>query len=149
MDVSGVLNTTQKTTNETQKPTEATAAPTLDYNAFLHLLIAQMRNQDPMEPMKSSDYVAQLATFSQVEKTIQTNERIASLLNTNNLQLAESMIGKTVISEVNNAAGVVVAAKVVDNGVMVMLDDGSEFMVGEGLIIGESGAAPPADETTT
>jgi flagellar basal-body rod modification protein FlgD len=149
MDVSGVLNTTKKTTNETQKPTEATAAPTLDYNAFLHLLIAQMRNQDPMEPMKSSDYVAQLATFSQVEKTIQTNERIASLLNTNNLQLAESMIGKTVISEVNNAAGVVVAAKVVDNGVMVMLDDGSEFMVGEGLIIGESGAAPPADETTT
>jgi flagellar basal-body rod modification protein FlgD len=149
MDVSGVLNTTQNTTNETQKPTESTAAPTLDYNAFLHLLIAQMRNQDPMEPMKSSDYVAQLATFSQVEKTIQTNERIASLLNTNNLQLAESMIGKTVISEENNAAGVVVAAKVVDNGVMVMLDDGSEFMVGEGLIIGESGAAPPADESTT
>ena len=129
MDVSGVLNTTQKTTNETQKPTESTAAATLDYNAFLHLLIAQMRNQDPMEPMKSSDYVAQLATFSQVEKTIQTNERIASLLNTNNLQLAESLIGKTVISEENNAAGVVVAAKVIDNGVMVKLEDGSEFMV--------------------
>jgi flagellar basal-body rod modification protein FlgD len=152
MDVSGVLNTTQKTTNETQKPTESTAAPTLDYNAFLHLLIAQMRNQDPMEPMKSSDYVAQLATFSQVEKTIQTNERIASLLNTGNLQLAESLIGKTVISEENNAAGVVVAAKVIDNGVMVMLDDGSEFMVGDGLIIGESTSPPPAEgeeETTT
>lgn len=149
MDVSGVLNTTQKTTNETQKPTESTAAPTLDYNAFLHLLIAQMRNQDPMEPMKSSDYVAQLATFSQVEKTIQTNERIASLLNTGNLQLAESLIGKTVISEENNAAGVVVAAKVVDNGVMVMLDDGSEFMVGDGLIIGESTNPPPSEETTT
>jgi len=148
MDVSSVLNTTQKTATETQKSTESTAAPTLDYNAFLHLLIAQMRNQDPMEPMKSSDYVAQLATFSQVEKTIQTNERIASLLNTGNLQLAESLIGKTVISEENNAAGVVVAAKVVDNGVMVMLDDGSEFMVGEGLIIGESTSPPPAEEET-
>src|SRR5690606_6483665 len=91
MEVSGVQNTTK--TSETQTPTQATAAPTLDYNAFLHLLIAQMRNQDPMEPMKSSDYVAQLATFSQVEKTIQTNERIAALLNTNNLQLAESLVG--------------------------------------------------------
>lgn len=153
MDVSGVQNTTK--TNQTQTPTQATAAPTLDYNAFLHLLIAQMRNQDPMEPMKSSDYVAQLATFSQVEKTIQTNERIASLLNTNNLQLAESLIGKTVISEEYDTGGVVVAAKVVDNGVMVLLDNGDEIMAGPGLIVGERAAEPPpaedsgSDETTT
>jgi flagellar basal-body rod modification protein FlgD len=145
MDVSSVLNTTK--TDQTQKPTESTAAPTLDYNAFLHLLIAQMRNQDPMEPMKSSDYVAQLATFSQVEKTIQTNERIASLLNTNNLQLAESLLGKAVISEEYDTAGVVVAAKVVDNGVMILLDNGQEIMAGPGLIVGERAAPPPADDT--
>jgi flagellar basal-body rod modification protein FlgD len=145
MEVSGVQNTTK--TNEPQTPTQSTAAPTLDYNAFLHLLIAQMRNQDPMEPMKSSDYVAQLATFSQVEKTIQTNERIASLLNTNNLQLAESLIGKAVISEEYETAGVVVAAKVVDNGVMVLLDNGQEIPAGPGLIVGENAPAPPADDT--
>ena len=145
MEVSGVQNTTK--TNETQTPTHSTAAPTLDYNAFLHLLIAQMRNQDPMEPMKSSDYVAQLATFSQVEKTIQTNERIASLLNTNNLQLAESLIGKAVISEEYETAGVVVAAKVVDNGVMVLLDNGQEIPAGPGLIVGENAPTPPADES--
>ena len=151
MDVASVLNTTK--TTETPASKETTAAPTLDYNAFLHLLIAQMRNQDPMEPMKSSDYVAQLATFSQVEKTIQTNERIASLLNTNNLQLAESLIGKMVLSEENGTGGVVVAAKVVDNGVTVLLDNGAEFTVGPGLIIGEKASDPPAedgagDETT-
>jgi flagellar basal-body rod modification protein FlgD len=145
MEVSGVQNTTTK--SETTTPTQATAAPTLDYNAFLHLLIAQMRNQDPMEPMKSSDYVAQLATFSQVEKTIQTNERIASLLNTNNLQLAESLIGKAVISEEHEAAGVVVAAKVVDNGVMVLLDNGQEIPAGPGLIVGENAPTAPADDT--
>lgn len=152
MDVASVLNTTK--TTETPASKEATATPTLDYNAFLHLLIAQMRNQDPMEPMKSSDYVAQLATFSQVEKTIQTNERIASLLNTNNLQLAESLIGKTVISDEHGTGGVVVAAKVVDNGVMVLLDNGAEFTVGPGLIIGEKATETPTengggDETTT
>ncbi len=152
MDVASILNTTK--TTETPASKEATAAPTLDYNAFLHLLIAQMRNQDPMEPMKSSDYVAQLATFSQVEKTIQTNERIASLLNTNNLQLAESLIGKTVLSDEHGTGGVVVAAKVVDNGVMVLLDNGAEFTVGPGLIIGERAIEAPTeggggDETTT
>ncbi len=142
MDVSSILNTT-KTAQQT--PETKSAAPTLDYNAFLHLLIAQMRNQDPMEPMKSSDYVAQLATFSQVEKTIQTNERIASLLNTNNLQLAENLIGKMVISEEHGTGGVVVAAKVLSNGVMVLLDNGKEFMAGPGLIIGEKSTEPPPE----
>ncbi|MFN3744296.1 MAG: flagellar hook assembly protein FlgD [Hyphomicrobiaceae bacterium] len=146
MDITAIQNTTM--TAGTTATAEAASTPTLDYNAFLHLLIAQMRNQDPMEPMKSSDYVAQLATFSQVEKTIQTNERIASLLNTNNLQLAESLIGKTVISSENNIGGVVVAAKVMSNGVMVLLDNGAEFMVGPGLIIGEGASPPPAGGDT-
>lgn len=143
MDVGSVLNTTKTETPETK---QAAATPTLDYNAFLHLLIAQMRNQDPMEPMKSSDYVAQLATFSQVEKTMQTNERIASLLNTNNLLLAESLVGKTVISSENETGGVVVAAKVLDNGVMVLLDNGAEIMVGPGLIVGDNAGQPPPAE---
>jgi flagellar basal-body rod modification protein FlgD len=146
MDVTTVQNTT--TTAGTTAGTETASTATLDYNAFLHLLIAQMRNQDPMEPMKSSDYVAQLATFSQVEKTIQTNERIAELLNTNNLLLAESLIGKTVISSEYNTGGVVVAAKVMSNGVMVLLDNGAEFMVGPGLIVGESASPPPAEGDT-
>jgi flagellar basal-body rod modification protein FlgD len=97
-----------------------------------------------MEPMASSDYVAQLATFSQVEKTVQTNERLASLLNTGNLQLAESLIGRAVVDTISQVGGTVVAAKVVDNGVMVLLDNGSEFMVGSGLIIGE--AVKPSDD---
>jgi flagellar basal-body rod modification protein FlgD len=143
MDVASV--SAANTSTGTTETKQATAAPTLDYNAFLHLLIAQMRNQDPMEPMQSSDYVAQLATFSQVEKTIQTNERIASLLNTNNLLLAESLVGKTIISSVNDTGGVVVAAKVMDNGVMVLLDNGAELMVGPGLIIGESAGRAPAE----
>jgi flagellar basal-body rod modification protein FlgD len=144
MDVASILNTAK--TADTATPAGATGSPTLDYNAFLHLLIAQMRNQDPMEPMKSSDYVAQLATFSQVEKTIQTNERIATLLNTSNLQLAESLVGKTIISDEHGTGGVVVAAKVLTNGVMVLLDNGAEIMVGPGLIIGESAVRPPAGD---
>jgi flagellar basal-body rod modification protein FlgD len=138
MDVSSVLNTngtSQSTSSQTG--TEAPST-TLDYNSFLTLLIAQMKNQDPMEPMASSDYVAQLATFSQVEKTVQTNQRLASLLNNGNLQLAESLIGRAVIDTISQVGGTVIAAKVLDSGVMVLLDNGAEFMVGSGLIIGEA-----------
>jgi flagellar basal-body rod modification protein FlgD len=144
MDVASVLNT-QSTSQSTGTKDAVTPSTTLDYNSFLTLLIAQMKNQDPMEPMASSDYVAQLATFSQVEKTVQTNQRLTSLLNTGNLQLAESLIGRAVVDTITDVGGTVVAAKVVDSGVMVLLDNGSEFMVGSGLIVGEAAAKPPAD----
>ena len=41
----------------------APAPSTLDYSAFLRLLIAEMKNQDPTKPMDSAQYVAQLASF--------------------------------------------------------------------------------------
>ena len=146
MDVASVLNTKAAAQSTGAQSEAAAPSTTLDYNSFLTLLIAQMKNQDPMEPMASSDYVAQLATFSQVEKTVQTNQRLAALLNTGNLQLAESLIGRAVVDSISQVGGTVVAAKVVDNGVMVLLDNGSEFMVGPGLIIGEAVVRPPADE---
>jgi flagellar basal-body rod modification protein FlgD len=148
MNVSSVLNTQAAAQQTGTQPQAGVGSSTLDYNSFLTLLIAQMKNQDPMEPMASSDYVAQLATFSQVEKTVQTNERLASLLNTGNLQLAESLIGRAVVDSVSQVGGTVIAAKVVDNGVMVLLDNGQEFMVGPGLIVGEA-VKPPVDTPPT
>lgn len=148
MNVSSVLNTQAAAQQNGTQPQAGVGSSTLDYNSFLTLLIAQMKNQDPMEPMASSDYVAQLATFSQVEKTVQTNERLASLLNTGNLQLAESLIGRAVVDSVSQVGGTVIAAKVVDNGVMVLLDNGQEFMVGPGLIVGEA-VKPPVDTPPT
>lgn len=141
MEVPGVGNT-YKTTEPTNT-TAPDATPTLDYNAFLHLLIAQMKNQDPMEPMKSSDYVAQLATFSQVEKSVQMNERLNSLLTSSNLALAESLVGRAVIFPDGGPSGVVVAAKSMTNGVMVLLDTGEEMMVGPGVIVGEAPSETP------
>lgn len=134
MDISPVTNRSAETSGP--KLAKSSPTPTLDYNAFLTLLLAQMKNQDPLQPMASSDYVAQLATFSQVEKSVQANERLASLLSTGNLQLAESLIGRAIVDPVRQVGGTVVAAKVVDSNVRVLLDSGTEFDVGPGLIIG-------------
>lgn len=54
-------------------------AITSDFDTFLKLLTAQMRNQDPLNPIDSTDYATQLATFSGVEQQVRGNELLANL----------------------------------------------------------------------
>ena len=64
-------------------PTAQEAAdvdPTSDFDTFLTLLTAQIRNQDPLEPADATDYTAQLATFSNVEQAVQTNDLLAQMI---------------------------------------------------------------------
>ena len=48
--------------------TAAKAMINSDFETFLKMLTAQMENQDPLNPIESSDYAVQLATFSGVEQ---------------------------------------------------------------------------------
>jgi flagellar basal-body rod modification protein FlgD len=50
-----------------------------DLETFLRLLTTQMRNQDPLKPMESSDFAVQLATFSGVEQQVRTNKLLEEL----------------------------------------------------------------------
>ncbi len=50
-----------------------------DFQTFLVMLTTQMQNQDPLNPIQSSDYAAQLATFSGVEQQVKTNTLLESL----------------------------------------------------------------------
>lgn len=50
-----------------------------DYMTFLRMLTVQMQNQDPLNPIDSSDYAVQLATFSGVEQQVRTNELLAGM----------------------------------------------------------------------
>ena len=56
------------------------SALTADFETFLTLLTTQMRNQDPQNPMESTEFIAQLASFSAVEQQISTNEKLDSLI---------------------------------------------------------------------
>lgn len=51
-----------------------------DYQVFLKLMTEQMRNQDPLAPMDATQFVSQLAQFSQVEQSIQTNSKLDDLM---------------------------------------------------------------------
>lgn len=50
-----------------------------DFETFLRMLTAQMKNQDPMNPMEGSDFAVQLATFSGVEQQAQTNKLLTEM----------------------------------------------------------------------
>lgn len=59
----------------------ASASPVAssDFETFLKMLTVQMQNQDPLNPIESTDYAMQLATFSGVEQQVLTNELIGQL----------------------------------------------------------------------
>jgi flagellar basal-body rod modification protein FlgD len=57
----------------------ATAAGAADFETFLTLLTTQMKNQDPLKPLESTDFVAQLASFSAVEQQIRTNTALSDI----------------------------------------------------------------------
>ena len=62
----------------------------LGKDAFLQLLVTQMKYQDPLNPQDNSEYIAQLATFSQLEE-------MQNMSNTLQVSQASSLTGETVI----------------------------------------------------
>ena len=50
-----------------------------DKNMYLQLLVAQLRNQDPMKPTDGMQFVQQLAQFQQLEQSINTGQDIAAI----------------------------------------------------------------------
>lgn len=70
-----------------------------DYTQFLSLLTAQISNQDPLSPMDSTQFVAQLAQMSQVEQAVQTNLNLENLradLGAYAVASGSQLIGQTV-----------------------------------------------------
>ena len=70
-----------------------------DYLTFLRMLTVQMQNQDPLNPMSSSDFAVQLATFSGVEQQTQTNQLLQSMLGRMGLADLGGWVGMEVLSE--------------------------------------------------
>lgn len=73
------MTTLPLVTAGTPSARSASPAITSDFNTFLRMLTTQMQNQDPLNPIDSTDYAVQLATFSGVEQQVRTNDLIAGL----------------------------------------------------------------------
>ena len=88
------LNSTLVTSNTEEQP-----APVLnsDFETFLKMLTTQMQNQDPLNPVDSTEFATQLAMFTSVEQQVLTNDRLLSIQETligNELGQAADWVGK-------------------------------------------------------
>jgi len=118
--------------NQASQKTSKTA---VDYQSFLKLLIAEMKNQDPTKPMDSTQYVAQLATFSQVEQSVQTNTKLDQIMQSSALSQADALIGRSITSADGKTTGKVASVTLSSNGLIAVLQDGTKVPVGAGVSI--------------
>lgn len=73
----------------------------LNQEDFLEVLLTQLTFQDPLEPMDNQEFIAQIAQFTTLEQTRQTNEQLTSLLSVQSTNQSLSLLNKTVEATVN------------------------------------------------
>jgi len=91
----------KSTTTRREEANDMTGMKDLDRTTFLRLLTTQLQNQDPMNPMNNEEFVAQLATFAQLEQLMSMKDSmdavVQGMASVNNVAMADLM-GKDVVA---------------------------------------------------
>ena len=95
VDGNVVSQTTATNKEGTITKSKKSADSSLDKDAFLQLLVAQMKYQDPLEPTSNTEYISQFATFSELEE-------MQNLGNSMDTQRASSLVGQYVTMKVTS-----------------------------------------------
>jgi flagellar basal-body rod modification protein FlgD len=144
-------NSQSNSANGSGNAAAAGAAATVNYNDFLQLLIAQMKTQDPTEPMDASAQIAQLASFSQVEQQIQTNSNLETQLKNQYVSQAADYIGKQIMSADGTITGTVKEVGIYSDGIVAITDDGKKVLIQAGVTVAPAGTTidppPPSDDS--
>lgn len=133
--------TTTTATNQSES-TADTKSATLNYDSFLKLLVAQMKNQDPTDPVDATEQMSQLASFSNVEQSIKTNAHLESLIQETTLSQATSLIGKTVTSADGKTTGVVASVDITSDGLTATTTDGHQITIQTGITVASTTDTP-------
>ncbi len=120
------LQESQAVVNESQQ---------LGKNDFMQLLLAEMQNQDPLEPKSNSESIAQMAQFSSLEQSSNLNSAFQSFMkmqSMNSLASSAHVIGKyaTIQNGSEEVSGKVVSTSMNEGEVIVKLEveEGKEIM---------------------
>jgi len=125
-------NTPTGTTSSTSSKKSLTA------NDFIQMMITQLQNQDPTEPTKSSDLLAQMSQIGSLQSSTELQSSLKTITLQNSLSSAGAMIGKTVTGKDENGAdmkGIVTGVKVVDGSLSLNLDSGQSMAMANVLSI--------------
>ncbi len=114
---------------------------TLSQNDFLKLLVAQMTQQDPLNPKSDIEMIPQMVSFTQLEQSKNMQADIASLRSQQEILQASSLLGRTV--EIQDESEAVISGTVtavqMEEGTPKLVVNGSKHGLGDLLSI-----RPPA-----
>ncbi|WP_432359332.1 flagellar hook assembly protein FlgD [Sporosarcina sp. UB5] len=129
-----------------QRDQRKTGPDTMGKDAFMKILIAQLQNQDPTNPMKDNEFIAQMAQFSSLEQTMNLAsafEKFAEAQNQSQLIQYNQFVGKNVRWHemtdkkdeagkpvVNEGTGIIQSAKFVNGSVVFTMAGGKELTPG-------------------
>ncbi len=88
----------ESTSQSSLSSTSSTSNDTMDKEAFLQLLVAQMQYQDPLEPTSNTEYISQYAQFTQVEQ-------MQNMVQSMDFQRASGLVGEEVYVKVTDSSG--------------------------------------------
>lgn len=164
-DVSNTISTKDLLANSSKKTSStadgiasatnsSTGGQALGKDAFLQLLVTQLKNQNPLDPQDNSAFVAQLAQFSSLEGITTLNSTVSGLAgnyNSSQALQASSLVGRNVIVQTNTAqlddptkglTGSVTVPSSIAGGTVTITDkDGKTVRT---IDLGSRAAAPPA-----
>ncbi|RCW50122.1 flagellar hook capping FlgD N-terminal domain-containing protein [Paenibacillus prosopidis] len=101
-------------TSNVQAAASKKSSDTLGKDQFLSILVTQLRNQDPMQPLQDKDFIAQMAQFTSVEQLMNMSTELT--LMRQNIGSASSLIGKSIEwNEYDDAGEIVTKSGVVDS----------------------------------
>ena len=119
--------------SSSSSPTGASSKMNLKTEDFIKLMVTQLQNQDPMEPAKNQELLAQMSQIGQ----LQTSEKLQGTLSQfgfqSQLASAGSLIGKSVTgmdASKNDVDGIVTGIRVEDDTVNLELDNGKTLPLG-------------------
>lgn len=159
-DVTSTINTMKTQTNATNyEKNKATGNNELGQDVFLQLMITQLQNQDPLDPMDNSEFLSQQAMFTQVNTLQEMNDKIGSygdallslngsMLNSNTLNQATGLVGKevTAINPENKdetITGIVESVKITDGSLTFTINGqeiDSSYITGVNNVISKDNA---------
>jgi flagellar basal-body rod modification protein FlgD len=99
---------------------------------FIKMMITQLQNQDPMEPAKNQELLAQMSQIGQLQSATSLQESLKGMVLQNQIGSASSLIGKTVQgldSQDAPVSGLVNSVKVNSDGVSLELDNGNSLLL--------------------
>ena len=149
MAVNSVTSSTASTaTTGTTGSTKAGlgAAAGMGKDDFMQLLIAQLRNQDPMNPMEDKEFISQLAQFSSLEAIEKMTTQMEELTGANMIVQAATLLGKQVTAKLETGetvTGIVSQVKMV-SGQPVAVVNGTDLDTSLITVIGTAATTAAA-----